>query len=200
MELTHLKDGMLKERAREIVKYQNFATKSAFSKMSQKMPSCVFNAGVVYLKNGTINPHISNRLKSMLDECISEHVQPLIPKDNERRKFKGKSYQKLYEDKLDGNLTEERFNKLSESYDQEQKELETRIKELQDFIDNEKEKYLNASYLINIVKKYTEINELTDEIVHEFIQKIVIHHKVKINGVKTQQIDIYYNGIGHVEI
>ena len=108
--------------------------------------------------------------------------------------------QNLYEDKLDGNLTDERFNKLSASYDQEQKELETRIKELQDFIDNEKEKYLNASYLINIVKKYTEINELTDEIVHEFIQKIVVHHKVKINGVKTQQIDIYYNGIGHVEI
>lgn len=99
MELTHLKDGMLKERAREIVKYQNFTTKSAFSKMSQKMPLCVFNAGVVYLKNGTTNPHISNRLKSMLDECVSEHVQPLIPKDNERRKFKDTSYQKLYQDK-----------------------------------------------------------------------------------------------------
>ena len=61
-------------------------------------------------------------------------------------------------------------------------------------------KYLNASYLINLVKKYTEINELTDEIVQEFIQKVVIHHKVKIDGVKTQQVDIYYNGIGHIEI
>ena len=108
--------------------------------------------------------------------------------------------QSLYEDKLEGNLTDDRFNKLSANYEAEQKELEARIKELQEFVTNEKEKYLNASYLINIVKKYTEINELTDEIVQEFIQKIVIHHKVIIGGVKTQQIDIYYNGVGHLEI
>lgn len=91
-------------------------------------------------------------------------------------------------------------NKLSKSYEQEQKSLETRIKELQDFVNKENEKYLNASYLINLVKKYTEINELMNEIVQEFIQKVVVHHKVKIDDVKTQQVDIYYNGIGHIEI
>lgn len=51
-----------------------------------------------------------------------------------------------------------------------------------------------------MVKKYTEINELTDEILHEFVKKVVVHHKVKIDGVKTQQVDIYYNSIGHIEI
>lgn len=65
---------------------------------------------------------------------------------------------------------------------------------------NEKEKYFNASYLIKLVKKYTEINELTNEIIQEFIQKIVIHHKVKIDGVNIKQVDIYYNGVGHIEI
>ena len=68
------------------------------------------------------------------------------------------------------------------------------------FIDTQKGKYLNTSYLINVVKKYTEINELTDEILHEFVKKVVVHHKVKIDGVKTQQVDIYYNSIGHIEI
>ena len=90
--------------------------------------------------------------------------------------------------------------KLSANYEAEQKELEARIKELQEFVANEKEKYLNDSYLIKLVKKYTEINKLTDEIVQKFIQKIVIHHKVIIDDVKTGQIDIYYNGVGHLEI
>ena len=45
-----------------------------------------------------------------------------------------------------------------------------------------------------------DVNELSAEIVQEFIQKIVIHQKVKIDGVKTQQVDIYYNGVGHIEI
>ena len=108
--------------------------------------------------------------------------------------------QQLYEDKLVGSFNEERFNKLFLKYETEQKGLETKIKELNEFIATEKEKYLNASYLINLVKKYTEINELSAEIVQEFIQKIVIHQKVKIDGVKTQQVDIYYNDIGHIEI
>ena len=108
--------------------------------------------------------------------------------------------QQLYEDKLEGLFNEERFNKLFLKYETEQKSLEIKIKELNEFIATEKEKYLNASYLINLVKKYTEINELSAEIVQEFIQKIVIHQKVKIDGVKTQQVDIYYNGVGHIEI
>ena len=92
------------------------------------------------------------------------------------------------------------MRKTGGNYENEQKELEARIKELQDFVNKENEKYLNASYLMNLVKKYTEINELTNEIVQEFIQKIVVHHKVKVDGVKTQQVDIYYNGVGHIEI
>ena len=74
------------------------------------------------------------------------------------------------------------------------------LKFIKSIFNKENEKYLNASYLMNLVKKYTEINELTNEIVQEFIQKIVVHHKVKIDGVKTQQVDIYYNGVGHIEI
>ena len=142
---------------------------------------------------------VSDYSKAELNKALRSATKE-IETSTARYKKLDSIIQKLYEDKLEGNLTDERFNKLSESYEQEQKSLETRIKELQDFIDNEKEKYLNASYLINLVKKYTEINEITDEIVQEFIQKIVVHHKIKVDDVKTQQIDIYYNGIGHVEI
>lgn len=142
---------------------------------------------------------VSDYSKSELNKALQNATKE-IDTATARYKKLDSIIQNLYEDKLEGNLTDDRFNKLSTSYENEQKELETRIKELQDFVNKENEKYLNASYLINLVKKYTEINELTDEIVQEFIQKIVVHHKVKIDGVKTQQVDIYYNGIGHIEI
>ena len=49
---------------------------------------------------------------------------------------------------------------------------------------------------ISNVKKYTEIIELTPEILNELIEKIIIHQTEKINGKKVQKIDIYYKGIG----
>ena len=137
--------------------------------------------------------------KAELNKALRDATKE-IETANARYKKLDSIIQNLYEDKIEGNLTDERFNKLSASYEQEQQSLEARIKELKDFIDKENKKYLNASYLINLVKKYTEINELTDEIIHEFVQKVVVHHKVKIDGVKTQQVDIYYNGVGHIEI
>ena len=46
----------------------------------------------------------------------------------------------------------------------------------------------------------TQPQELTSELVHEFIEKIVIHQSVKSPDKKrTQQIDIYYNGVGIIE-
>ena len=49
---------------------------------------------------------------------------------------------------------------------------------------------------ISNVKKYTEITELTQEILNELIEKIIIHQTEKINGKKVQEIDIYYRGVG----
>lgn len=49
---------------------------------------------------------------------------------------------------------------------------------------------------ISNVKKYTEITELTPEILNELIEKIIIHQTEKINGKKVQKIDIYYKGVG----
>ena len=45
---------------------------------------------------------------------------------------------------------------------------------------------------IKVVQKYEHITELTPEIMHELIEKIVIHAPDKSSGHRTQQIDIYY--------
>ena len=49
---------------------------------------------------------------------------------------------------------------------------------------------------IDKVKRITEIKELTAELVHEFIDKIVVHAPRYLDGKRVQFIDIYYNGDG----
>ena len=61
---------------------------------------------------------------------------------------------------------------------------------------NTEKKDTDITQFISNVKKYTEITELLLEILNELIERIVIHQTEKIDGKKTQEIDIYYRGVG----
>ena len=102
----------------------------------------------------------------------------------------------IYEDNISGKITDERFRNLSFNYDKEQKELKSKIEQLSKEIDNKEKKEADLTQFISNVKKYTEITELTPEILNELIEKIIIHQTEKINGKKVQKIDIYYRGVG----
>lgn len=102
----------------------------------------------------------------------------------------------LYEDNIDGKLTDERFKKLSEDYEKEQKELKTEIKDLKQLISKEKETKDNTNRFIELVNKYTDIKELTPELLRNFVEKVYISHKEVIDDKKTQRIRIIWNCIG----
>lgn len=102
----------------------------------------------------------------------------------------------IYEDNISGKITDERFRNLSFSYDKEQKELKTKIEQLSKEINNTEKKTTDLTQFISNVKKYTEITELTPEILNELIEKILVHQTKKVNGKKVQEIDIYYRGVG----
>lgn len=108
--------------------------------------------------------------------------------------------EKVFEEKILGNLSEERFLKLSEKYEEEQFELKAQIKNMRKIVAEEKKHELNADGFLQIVRKYSSVEELTSEILHEFIDKIIVHHKEKVFGETIQKIEIYYNMIGQVQI
>ena len=105
-------------------------------------------------------------------------------------------FKKIYEDNYSGNLSDDRFSKMSSEYEQEQAELNSLISALDSELAEETEKSVNVSSFLNIVQKYTNITELNATILREFIEKIIIQERVKDNGKTTQQIDIVYNFIG----
>ncbi len=109
-------------------------------------------------------------------------------------------YEKVFEEKILGNLSEERFLKLSGKYEEEQFELKAKIKNMKKIVAEEKKHELNADGFLKIVRKYSEVEELTLDILQEFIDKIIIHHREEIMGETIQKIEIYYKMIGHIEI
>ena len=104
--------------------------------------------------------------------------------------------QRLYEDNVDGKVSDERFTKLTATYENEQSVLTARMKELQAVVAKESETAANVNGFLSIVRKYTDIPELTSEIVREFIEKVYIFHPEVADGKRTQKIVIVWNCIG----
>ncbi|MDD4495844.1 MAG: DUF4368 domain-containing protein, partial [Eubacteriales bacterium] len=109
-------------------------------------------------------------------------------------------YEKLFEEKILGNLTEDRFKKLSYKYEDEQAELKQKIKHLKQIVADEKRHEMNANGFLQLVRKYTDLQTLTMEILHEFIDRIVVHHREQLFGETVQKVEIYYKMIGYVEL
>jgi len=106
---------------------------------------------------------------------------------------------RIYEDNVAGRLTNERFDKLYSDYEAEQAGLKSKMDELSMLLKTEKENYSNITRFLGLVKKYTDVSELTAEIVRIFIDRIVVHKSNGLRKERTQQIDIYFNFIGHIE-
>ena len=106
--------------------------------------------------------------------------------------------QNLYEDKVNGTLTEERFIKLSKNYENEQAELTNKLKVLTDELATVQKETADLNKFMRLVKRYTEISELSPEIVRTFIDKIYVHKGEKAQGGHRQTIEIIYNCVGAV--
>ena len=106
--------------------------------------------------------------------------------------------QKLYEDNVIGKLTDERFAKMSAAYEKEQRELQESASALRSILEEADAVSVNIESFLDMVKKYTDPTELTPALLHELVEKIVVHEGDKSSGHRVQQIDVYYNFIGEI--
>lgn len=145
-------------------------------------------------------------IRQQIDTTLAERrfelseKQKRIEKDEKRIKELDRLFRKIYEDNVNGKLSDERFYKLSDGYEAEQKQLEQEIEILTAEVSEADTEVTNVAKLIAVTKKYTRIEELTPEILNAFVDKIVIHERMKQNGKRTQAVDIYYSYVGIVDI
>ena len=101
-------------------------------------------------------------------------------------------FTRLYEDNVSGKISDERFEMMSAGYEDEQKKLKATASKLTAYIDTAKQKSTDVNDFIKVVQKYEHITELSPEIMHELIEKIIVHAPDKSSGHRTQEIEIYY--------
>lgn len=107
---------------------------------------------------------------------------------------------RLYEDNITGKLTDERFAKMTADYEQEQASLKENTERLRQTVEQAEQQSINMDSFLKIVRKYTVPDKLFPELLHAFVEKIVVHEADKSSGHRTQQIDIYYNFIGEISM
>ena len=108
-------------------------------------------------------------------------------------------FQRIYEDNITGKLSDERFMKMSKGYEDEQHTLQAEADKIQNELQQEEKKSVDVKRFLAIVKKYTDLTELTPEILREFVDKIIVHAPDKSSGRRLQEIEIIYNHIGEFD-
>lgn len=106
-------------------------------------------------------------------------------------------FNRLYEDNVLGRVNNEQFRILSGDYNAEQKELTTAIPEKEARLQKLKDSAANVEAFIEKAKRYTEILELTPEILRLFIQRIEVGERSeKHSRTAEQEIRIIYRDVG----
>ena len=123
-----------------------------------------------------------------------------LNKDSRRCEELDTIIKKLYESYAVGRIGEERFDTLLAGYEQEQTTLRQSVTEAESALDSFAQDTANVERFLALAKKYTDFSELTTPMINEFIEKIIVHAPEKIDGDRTQQVDIYLKFIGRFDL
>lgn len=108
-------------------------------------------------------------------------------------------FQRIYDDNIISKLSDERFIKTSKGYENEQRTLQAEADIIQNELQKEEKKSVDVKRFLAVVKKYTDLTEVTPEILHEFVDRIIVHAPDKSSGRRLQEIEIIYNHIGEFD-
>ncbi len=140
---------------------------------------------------------LQNLWQTQQDKKTSDTKKELQEAQNRMRELDD-LIKSLYENFNAGRLPERQFNKLMTEYDNEQAQLEDRIKELKDSDQEEAKTVQDADRFIKLIKKYEDFSELTTPMLYDLIDKVVVHEADGSRGsARTQQVDVYFNFIGN---
>ena len=109
-------------------------------------------------------------------------------------------FERIYEDNVSGKISDERFSRMSRRYEDEQKELTEKIKQLRSEIEKQSSRTMTTDMFISLVRKYTRAKKLTPRMLNELVEKIEVFNAEKVNGVWEQRLRIHYNCVGTIEI
>ena len=104
---------------------------------------------------------------------------------------------KIYEDNALGKLPDARYKALDAQYAKEQDALEIEIAELEKAVTGYEQSQKSAEKFIALIDKYENFDTLTNTMLNEFVEKILVHERARKGSQDTtQEIEIYFNFLG----
>lgn len=104
---------------------------------------------------------------------------------------------KIYEDNALGKLPDARYRALDAQYAKEQDTLEIEIMELEKAVTGYEQSQKSAEKFIALIDKYENFDTLTNTMLNEFVEKILVHERARKGSQDTtQEIEIYFNFLG----
>lgn len=145
-------------------------------------------------------------LESLKQEQQEDHVMAEAKKTlstlGSRTRELDKIIQRLYEDNVNGKINDERFSRMLETYETEQRDITAKVDMLSKIQEPEPVKAAYQKFFF-LLKDVTEISELTPDILHKFIDHIEVGQGYFENGGrsghKRQTVRIFYRFIGNVD-
>ncbi len=108
--------------------------------------------------------------------------------------------EKVFEQNASGILSDERFSKMLQSYEKEQKALTQEVADSRQTLEEAKQKATDLRLLLRTLREMTEINELTPTLVNSLIERIEVHNNDKSSGHCYVKVDIYFTAVGMIDI
>ena len=105
-------------------------------------------------------------------------------------------FSKVYEDHAAGRLSDGRYEQLSGEYERTLVTLGEENEEIQAGLEAFRADNIKVGSFIEIVRRYTDLSELTTPMLNEFVDKVLVYNPDKSSGERTQRLDIYLRHIG----
>ncbi len=121
-------------------------------------------------------------------ESEAKTLKKQLSREQKRIKELNTLIKKIYEDNVNGKLSDKRFEMLLADYEAEQNELELSVEVLENSLNEYQENPNNVDKFIELVRKFTDFTELTTPMIPEFVDKIVVHEADKSTGDRIQHI------------
>ncbi len=142
---------------------------------------------------------MGDKLKLASDEAIRVNKKKLA-KAEKRLNELDRIFMRLYEDRVNGTISDERFASMSKSYEDEQAKLKREVETLTKEVDQQEQKADDVERFIAQAHKYVGLEELTPYALHEMVKAIYIEAPDKSSGKRRQSIHISYDFVGFIPI
>ena len=148
---------------------------------------------------GEVNPNQAHHIGiELAKELWGDRFQVVVA-NLKRYDEVNKLYTKLYESFAMEIIPEDKFKMLSEAYEKEQMKLQKEIRTYEEELVSTKDAVDDIERFYELVDKFTSFEELTTQMLNEFVDKIIVHKAEKIDKRRVQEVEIYLNYIGKID-